>query len=51
MSHASGPRYVALPLWLALHPLRIAPFVRFVRGLAPAQANLARALVHLLANL
>ncbi len=45
------PRYVALPLWLLLHPRRIQPFVRFVRGLAPAQANLARALEHLLANL
>ena len=42
------PRYVALPLWLLLHPGRIAPFVRFVRGLAPAQATLARALEHLL---
>jgi nucleoside phosphorylase len=45
------PRYAALPLWLLLHPRRIGPFARFVRGLAPAQASLARALEHLLAHL
>jgi adenosylhomocysteine nucleosidase len=43
------PRYVALPLWLLRHPGRIGPFARFVRGLGPAQANLARALEHFLA--
>lgn len=45
------PRYVALPLWLLLHPGRIRPFARFVGGLAPAQENLARALEHLLTRL
>ncbi len=45
------PRYLALPLWLLAHPRRIGPFIRFVRGLAPAQAYLARALEHLLAHL
>ena len=45
------PRYVALPLWLLAHPAKIRPFARFVRGLAPAQANLAQALEHLLAYL
>ena len=44
------PRYLALPLWLLLHPGRIGPFARFVRGLTPAQATLAQALEHLLAN-
>ena len=38
------PRYVALPAWLALHPGRVAPFVRFVRGLGPARERLTRAL-------
>jgi adenosylhomocysteine nucleosidase len=45
------PRYVALPLWLLGHPARIPAFVRFVRGLGPAQENLARALEHLLVRL
>jgi adenosylhomocysteine nucleosidase len=45
------PRYVALPLWLLAHPAKIRPFARFVRGLGPAQDNLARALEHLLASL
>ena len=45
------PRYVALPAWLLLHPWRIAPFVRFVRGLGPARARLGRALDQLLAYL
>ena len=45
------PRYVALPVWLGLHPWRIVPFVRFVRGLGPARARLGRALGHLLAGL
>ena len=45
------PRYVALPLWLLRHPGRIGPFARFVRGLAPAQAQLACALEHLLRHL
>ena len=34
------PRYLALPLWLAVHPGRIGPFARFVRGLGPARARL-----------
>ena len=45
------PRFVALPVWLLLHPWRIAPFVRFVRGLGPARERLGRALGHLLAHL
>jgi adenosylhomocysteine nucleosidase len=45
------PRYVALPLWLLRHPARIPAFARFVRGLAPAQENLAGALEHLLSHL
>ena len=44
------PRYFALPLWLLRHPGRIAPFVRFVRGLGPAQETLAGALERLLAG-
>ena len=38
------PRYLALPAWLLAHPGRIAPFVRFVRGLGPARERLTRAL-------
>jgi adenosylhomocysteine nucleosidase len=38
------PRYVALPLWLLVHPWRIAPFAAFVRGLGPARERLTRAL-------
>lgn len=38
------PRYLALPIWLALHPGRIGPFMRFVRGLGPARERLTRAL-------
>ena len=38
------PRYLALPVWLALHPGRIGPFARFVRGLRPARERLTRAL-------
>lgn len=38
------PRYVALPAYLATHPGRVGPFVRFVRGLGPARARLAVAL-------
>lgn len=38
------PRYARLPLWLLAHPGQIAPFVRFVRGLAPARRKLAKAL-------
>lgn len=45
------PRYLALPLYLLTHPLRIAPFVRFVRGLSPARARLTRALGTLVASL
>ncbi len=45
------PRYVALPAWLGLHPWRIVPFVRFVRGLRPARTRLGRALGLLLTEL
>ena len=45
------PRYLALPAWLALHPGRIAPFARFVRGLGPARERLTRALRTVLARL
>jgi hypothetical protein len=45
------PRYVALPLWLLTHPHRIPAFVRFVRGLSPAQERLASAIERLLAGL
>ena len=45
------PRYLALPLWLLVHPSRIAPFAAFVRGLAPARARLTRALSRLLPHL
>ena len=45
------PRYLALPAWLALHPGRIVPFVRFVRGLGPARARLTRALGIVVARL
>ncbi len=38
------PRYVSLPVYLALHPGRVGPFARFVRGLGPARARLAGAL-------
>lgn len=44
------PRYLALPLWLLAHPLRIPAFVRFVRGLGPAQERLAAAIERLLAT-
>ena len=44
------PRYVALPLWLAVHPGRIVSFARFVRGLAPARERLTRALRTVLAG-
>lgn len=45
------PRLVALPLWLLAHPARIAPFVRFVRGLAPARRRLTDALEKVVAAL
>ena len=45
------PRVVALPLWLLAHPGRIAPFVRFVRGLAPARRRLTDALEKIVAAL
>ena len=45
------PRYLALPAWLAVHPGRIGPFVRFVRGLGPARERLAHALQTVLAGL
>ena len=45
------PRYLALPAWLLAHPGRIAPFVRFVRGLGPARERLTRALRRLVAGL
>lgn len=44
------PRYARLPLWLSTHPRQIAPFVRFVRGLAPARQKLARALQTLISD-
>lgn len=44
------PRYARLPLWLLAHPGQIAPFVRFVRGLAPARQKLARALQALISD-
>lgn len=43
------PRYLALPCYLLTHPARVAPFVRFVRGLGPARARLTTALQRLLA--
>ncbi len=45
------PRYAALPAWLLLHPWRIVPFVRFVRGLGPARTRLGRALTRLVGHL
>jgi adenosylhomocysteine nucleosidase len=45
------PRYVALPCWLLAHPVRIPAFVRFVRGLGPAQERLAAAIERFLAGL
>ena len=36
------PRVLGLLKYLTLHPSRIAPFARFVRGLAPARQALAR---------
>ncbi len=39
-----APRPVSLVLYLLRRPSRIAPFARFVRGLAPARAALAEAL-------
>ena len=45
------PRYLALPAWLALHPGRIVPFVRFVWGLRPARTRLTRALGIVVARL
>lgn len=45
------PRYLALPLWLAAHPARIAPFARFVRGLGSARARLAEALEKVIGQL
>ena len=45
------PRYVALSVWLLLHPWRIVPFAKFVRGLGPARRRLGRTLGQLLAAL
>ena len=45
------PRYIALPVWLLLHPWRIRAFVGFVRGLGPARTRLGQALRLLLAHL
>jgi nucleoside phosphorylase len=42
------PRVLALVGFLARHPSRIAPFARFVRGLAPARAALAKTLAIML---
>lgn len=42
------PRPLRLVAWLARHPKQIAPFARFVRGLAPARRALADFLVRFL---
>jgi len=42
------PRILGLLKYLALHPGRIGPFARFVRGLAPARRALAEFLFHFL---
>jgi nucleoside phosphorylase len=44
------PRPFALVSYLALHPARIRLFYQFVRGLGPARAQLAKALVKLIAT-
>jgi crotonobetainyl-CoA:carnitine CoA-transferase CaiB-like acyl-CoA transferase len=45
------PRVLALLGFLARYPGRIAPFARFVRGLVPARAALARTLTDLISGL
>ena len=45
------PRYIALPLWLLMHPSRIAPFAAFVRGLGPARTRLTRVLCRVIPSL
>jgi len=45
------PNVFGLLKYLALHPSRIGPFAHFVRGLAPAQRNLAEFLVAYLSSL
>jgi len=45
------PGVFRLLKYLASHPGRIAPFARFVRGLAPARATLAEFLVGFLETL
>jgi adenosylhomocysteine nucleosidase len=45
------PRVLALLGFLARHPMRIAPFARFVRGLAPARASLAKTLTAMVSDL
>ena len=45
------PRYFFLPSWLAAHPRRIGPFVRFVKGLGPARAGLTEALRTIVAKI
>lgn len=42
------PRPARLVAWLLLHPTHIAPFARFVRGLAPARRALAEFLMDFL---
>ena len=44
------PRPLRLLLFLARHPSRVAPFTRFVRGLAPARAALASFLLELISR-
>ncbi|HEV7402124.1 MAG TPA: hypothetical protein VGO11_04325 [Chthoniobacteraceae bacterium] len=45
------PRVLALLGFLARRPRRIAPFARFVRGLAPARAALAKTLAEMVSQL
>lgn len=45
------PRVLALLGFLARNPARIAPFARFVRGLAPARAALAKTLAEMVSVL
>jgi hypothetical protein len=44
------PNVFGLLKYLAFHPSRIGPFAHFVRGLAPAQRNLAEFLVAFLGS-
>jgi len=44
------PRVFGMLKYLTLHPARISPFSRFVRGLAPARRSLADFLIQFLAD-